>query len=196
MALARAQAEAVIKDDSSPERTRIQALREHISALQKGMPNRARLIAGVEHGIMSALAALLAYLPAEALGLKQSFWGAITAIAVVQTEYAATRMTARDQFTGAAIGGLTGVGTVLATGQNIASYSAAVVISVLACWLLNVASAARLSGVTATIIMLVPHEGSAERMMVARVSEVGWGVSVAIMVVWIASHVGAIKKGG
>ena len=60
---------------------------------------------GLEHGVMSAIAALVAFLPAEALGLPQSFWGAITAIAVVQSEYKAARSTARDQFVGAAIGG-------------------------------------------------------------------------------------------
>ena len=183
-----------IKDEGNPDPTHIRALRARLFALQKGMPNRARLFAGFEHGIMSAVAALLAYLPAEVLELKQSFWGAITAIAVVQTEYAATRTTALDQFTGAAIGGVIGVGAVMTLGQHIASYSVAVVVSILTCWLLNAPSAARLSGVTATIIMLVPHEGSVEKMMVVRVSEVGWGVSVAIIVVWIASRVGAIKK--
>ena len=68
---------------------------------------------------MSAAAALIAYLPARALGLQQSFWGAITAIAVVQTEFGATRTSARDQFTGAAIGGLIGVAIVSLIGQEV-----------------------------------------------------------------------------
>lgn len=157
-------------------------------AMQRRLPGRQRLVMGVEHGVMSAAAALLAYLPAEALSLKQSFWGAITAIAVVQTEYAATRTTARDQFTGAAVGGAIGVAIVATTGQHLPSYAAAVLVSVASCWILNVAGAARLAGVTATIIMLVPHEGSPELMMVSRVAEVGWGVSVAIAVVWLVSR--------
>ncbi len=149
---------------------------------------RLRLGKGVQHGIMSASAALLAYYPAELLGLAQSFWGAITAIAVVQTEYTATRTTALDQFTGAAIGGLIGTCVVATTGQHLASYTAGVFVSVLLCWVLNIASAARLAGVTTTIIMLVPHEGSPEMMMISRVSEVAWGVCVAISVVWIFSR--------
>jgi uncharacterized membrane protein YgaE (UPF0421/DUF939 family) len=102
---------------------------------------------------MSAAAALIAYLPARALGLQQSFWGAITAIAVVQTEFGATRTSARDQFTGAAIGGLIGVAIVSLIGQEVISYTAAVIVSITACWMLNVTSAARLAGVTTTIIM-------------------------------------------
>lgn len=61
------------------------------------------------------------------------------------------------------------------------------VLSLLACWLLNVPTAARLAGSTATIIMLVPHTGSAARMVLYRVAEVGWGVAVAISVVWVVN---------
>jgi uncharacterized membrane protein YccC len=135
---------------------------------------------------MSAAAALIAYLPARALGLQQSFWGAITAIAVVQTEFGATRTSARDQFTGAAIGGL--------IGQEVISYTAAVIVSITACWMLNVTSAARLAGVTTTVIMLVPHADSAQSMMVARVTEVAWGVFVAVGVVWIANKSRLVNK--
>ena len=122
-------------------------------------------------------------------------WGAITAIAVVQTEYKAARTTARDQFVGAAIGGGIGVAVVAATGQHLVSYVVAVVVSVLASWMLNVATAARLSGVTATIIMVVPHAGSPQSEMMARVSEVAWGLSVAIAVVWLTGRLGLVSGG-
>ena len=144
---------------------------------------------------MSAAAALLAYLPAEALGLQQSFWGAITAISVVQTEYAATRSTARDQFTGASIGGVIGVCVDASTGQHLATYAVAVIVSVVICRILDVASAARLAAVTTTIIMIVPHVGSPELTMVSRVAEVTWGVCVAIAVVWAVGLMGLANKG-
>jgi uncharacterized membrane protein YgaE (UPF0421/DUF939 family) len=179
--------------DQSVE-ARLQSLRDYIAKLQKSLSSGQRLIMGLEHGIMSAAAALIAYLPAKALGLQQSFWGAVTAIAVVQTEFGATRTSARDQFTGAATGGLIGVAIVSVIGQEIISYTAAVIVSITACWMLNVTSAARLSGVTATIIMLVPHADSVQSMMVARVSEVAWGVSVAVGVVWLASNLGLANK--
>ena len=181
-------------NDARAAAPRIGRLGGRIAALQKGLPNRDRILLGAEHGLMSATAALLAYWPAEALGFQQSFWGAITAIAVVQTEYAATRTTARDQFAGAAIGGLVGAGAVVAVGQHWAAYALAVVVAIVVSWLGNVATASRLAGVTATIIFLVPHEGSALRVMLVRVSEVGWGVAVAIAVVWIVSRMGLTPK--
>jgi hypothetical protein len=58
-----------------------------------------------------------------------------------------------------------------------------------ACWVLHINTAARLAGSTATIIGLVPHQASVGRMMLSRVAEVGWGVAVAIAVVWLVDTV-------
>ncbi|MBD3844679.1 FUSC family protein [Bosea sp. SSUT16] len=171
------------------ESRRIRRLRGYLAELRKRLPVRRRLADGLEHALMSTVAALAAYLPTQALGLREGFWAAITAMAVVQTEFGATRTTARDQFVGAAIGGVIGVAVVLTTGQHIVSYAIAAGLSVLAAWLLNVATAARLAGITATIILLVPHPGTtAQVMMLSRVFEVGWGVSVAIVIVWLAER--------
>jgi len=151
------------------------------------LPLRARLTGGAAQGLMSAAAAIIAYLPTRPLGLKEGFWGSITAIAVVQAELSATRTSARDQFTGAAIGGLVSALIVTFAGQDLPAYVVSLVLSVLACWVLDVSTAARLAGSTATIIMLVPHTGSAGWMMLSRVLEVGWGVAVAITIVWVVS---------
>jgi uncharacterized membrane protein YgaE (UPF0421/DUF939 family) len=153
----------------------------------KELPFRARLTGGAAQGLMSAVAAIIAYLPTEPLGLREGFWGSITAIAVVQAELSATRTSARDQFTGAAIGGLVSALIVTVAGQDLPAYVVSLVLSMLACWLLNVSTAARLAGSTATIIMLVPHTGSAGWMMLSRVAEVGWGVAVAITIVWVVT---------
>ena len=155
--------------------------------ISKQLPLGARLTGGVAQGLMSAVAALIAYLPTRPLGLQEGFWGSITAIAIVQAELSATRTSARDQFTGAAIGGLVSAVIVALAGQGLTAYSAAVVLSMLACWLFNVSSAARLAGSTATIILLVPHAGSAGSMVVSRIIEVGWGVTVALTVVWLVN---------
>lgn len=166
---------------------RIRRLSARVQDLGKKLPLGHRLHDGLEHGLITTVAAVLAYLPTQFLGLQEGFWAAFTAIGVVQTELTATRDTARDQFIGAAIGGAIGVGVNLLNGQNLASFMLAIVLAFVASFLLNVASAARLAGITATIILLVPHEGTAEAMMVSRVVEVGWGVGVAIAVVWLAS---------
>jgi uncharacterized membrane protein YgaE (UPF0421/DUF939 family) len=153
----------------------------------KELPLRSRLAGGTAQGLMSAAAAILAYLPTQPLGLREGFWASITAIAVVQTELSATRTSARDQFTGAAVGGLISALIVVVAGEHLPAYVLGVVLSMIACWALNVSTAARLSGSTATIIMLVPHSGPVGWMMLSRIAEVGWGVAVALAIVWIVT---------
>jgi uncharacterized membrane protein YccC len=154
----------------------------------KELPFRARLKGGSAQALMSAAAAVIAYLPTRPLGLHEGFWGSITAIAVVQAELSATQSSARDQFTGAAIGGSISALIYTIAGQHLPVYVISLVLSMLACWLLNVSTAARLAGSTVTIIMLVPHVGTGGwKMMLSRVAEVGWGVAVAITIVWVVT---------
>ena len=182
-------------DHFNSQRDEMAALRERLMSFRKALPIAHRLAGGAHHGAVSAFAALAAYLPTRALGLQEGFWSAITAIAVVQTEFQATQTTARDQFFGAAIGGVTGLCALLAFGQplamglHLAVYAAAVITAMAVAWAVNVASASRLAGTTATIIVLVPHVGPPWVMFGSRIGEVGWGVSVAIVTVWLAARI-------
>jgi uncharacterized membrane protein YgaE (UPF0421/DUF939 family) len=179
-------------DHFSLDRRRLFELCQNIYQLRKELPLLRRMAGGAHLGAISAFAAVAAYLPTHAFGLKEGFWSSITAISVVQTEFQATQTTARDQFIGAAVGGSVAVGASLAMGeQNLFVYAGAIAVSMLVCWALNVASASRLAGSTATIILLVPHTGSAQRMFGARLAEVGWGLCVAIAIVWLAGRVPA-----
>jgi uncharacterized membrane protein YgaE (UPF0421/DUF939 family) len=179
-------------DHFSLDRRRLIELCRTIYQLRKQLPLLRRVAGGAHLGAVSAFAAVAAYLPTHAFGLKEGFWSSITAISVVQTEFQATQTTARDQFIGAAVGGSVAVGASVAMGeQNLFVYAGAIVVSMLVCWALNVASASRLAGSTATIILLVPHTGSAQRMFGARLAEVGWGLCVAIAVVWLAGRLPA-----
>ncbi|HJE24727.1 MAG TPA: FUSC family protein [Methylorubrum populi] len=182
--------EAAVAETRRADRdtSRIRWLRDQVTRLRKRLPLRRRFSGGLAHGVMSAVAALLAYLPTQFLGLREGFWAAITAVAVAQTEFGATRSTARDQFTGAAVGGVVGLGAYLGLGPSLPTYAAAVVLAILVCWLVNVASACRLAAITTTIILLVPHLGPVERMAGSRVIEVGWGVCVAIVTVWLVTR--------
>jgi uncharacterized membrane protein YgaE (UPF0421/DUF939 family) len=157
-------------------------------------PVRQRLVGGAAQGLMSAAAAIVAYLPTRPLGLQEGFWGSITAIAVVQGGLSATQASARDQVTGAAIGSIVGATVVVLAGQHLASYALAIVLCMAACWLLDVPSAARLGGSTVTIIALVPHHSTVGWMMLSRVSEVGWGVTVGVITVWLASKVRGVNE--
>jgi uncharacterized membrane protein YgaE (UPF0421/DUF939 family) len=158
-----------------------------LAQLGARVPAHAKVAGGLAQGLMSAAAAIIAYLPTRPLGLREGFWASITAIAVVQSELGATQSSARDQFAGAAIGGFISAVIVAVAGQHLVPYAISVVLSMLACWLFNVSSAARLSGSTATIIMLVPHQGTAGGMMLSRIAEVGWGVAVGIATVWLVN---------
>ncbi len=156
-----------------------------LALLGAAQPARQRLVGGAAQGLMSAAAAIVAYLPTKPLGLQEGFWGSITAIAVVQGGLSATQASARDQVAGAAIGSLIGAAVVVSSGQHLASYALAIVLCMAACWLLNVPNAARLGGSTVTIIALVPHHSTVGWMMLSRLSEVGWGVAVGIATVWL-----------
>ncbi len=180
-------------DHFSLDRHRLVALCRNVYQLRKDLPLLRRVAGGTHLGAISAFAAVAAYLPTHAFGLKEGFWSSITAISVVQTEFQATQTTARDQFIGAAVGGIVAVGASLAVSneQNLFVYAGAIIVSMLVCWALNFATASRLAGSTATIILLVPHAGSAQRMFGARLAEVGWGVCVAVAIVWLAGRVPA-----
>lgn len=178
-------------DRFSLERVRLTELSTALATLRKQLPPPRRLMAGAHQGVLSAGAALIAYLPTQPLGLREGFWSAITAITVVQAEFEGTHSSARDQFIGAAIGGSIGVCASVLFGEHLLTYAAAIMVSVLTAWLFNIASASRLAGVTATIVLLVPHTGSAVRMFESRLFEVGWGVCAAIATVWIAARLPA-----
>src|ERR1700733_8867200 len=149
-----------MRDAAPPPRELKWTARLH--RLSTYLPSRGRFVGGVAQGLMSAAAAILAYLPTKPLGLQEGFWGSITAIAVVQNELSASTTSARDQFVGAAIGGMVSRALVTWGGQSLAVYALAVVVSMTVCWMFNVSSAARLAGSTATIIALVPHHGTVE----------------------------------
>jgi hypothetical protein len=178
-------------DRLNAERAKLSELTHHILSLRRGQPVVQRMLGGCQHGVISAIAALLAYLPAQPLGLKEGFWASITAISVAQTEFNAARTTARDQAIGALVGGLVGVCASMLAGQGLGVYAASIAISMAICWALNVASASRLAGSTLTIVVLVPHQGSVQQMFASRLAEVGWGICVAVTVVWLAGRLPA-----
>jgi uncharacterized membrane protein YgaE (UPF0421/DUF939 family) len=163
-----------------------------LAAFGPSRPARHRAIGGAAQGLMSAAAALIAYVPTKPLGLQEGFWGSITAIAVVQGGLSATQTSARDQVIGAAIGGAYGAAVVACIGQSLPGYALAIVLCMSTCWLLQVASAARLGGSTVTIVALVPHHSTVGWMMLSRFSEVAWGVLVGLGTVWLVNKAEAL----
>lgn len=160
---------------------------DSLFAFLKALPLGDRLIEG---GVMAAQAvagASLAFAIGRWLHTEQAFWAAITAIAVSQHSYIDTRKLSRDQFIGAMVGGVCGLVGATLGGGNLAAYGATVAVAIVICWIVNVGSAARLGGITATIMLLVPGVGSPWDKALLRLGEVTLGTVCALLVTWIMS---------
>jgi uncharacterized membrane protein YgaE (UPF0421/DUF939 family) len=155
-----------------------------------------RVAHSVEDGLITAAAAILAYLPTQLLSFRQGFWSAITAIAIIQGSLRATERVARDQIAGGAIGGLVGCGMMLALGDvpSVPGYGAAIILTMMLCAAIGLGSAARVASVTCTILMIVPATGSPQSVLLMRVTEVGWGILVALGTAWFTNRLGRIFK--
>ena len=106
------------------------------------------------HAAKTALAAALCWWIAMRFGLHDGYWGAISAIIVLQSNFGATISASRDRILGTLIGALLGFSFTL-FGALPWNYILAVLAAVIVCGLLGLRSSSRLAGVTITIVMLV-----------------------------------------
>lgn len=161
---------------------RLDLLAGDLLRLRQALPPRERLIVGLTHALRAVLAASLGYFAASLLGLEQGFWAAITAISVSQSSYAEVRSSSRDQFIGALLGGLIGMGAAMLGHDHYLAYVLAVIVGMLLCSVFNLGAAGRISGITTTIIMLVPHTGAFWQFALFRLGEVTLGATAALLV--------------
>ena len=85
-----------------------------------------------------------------------------------------------------AAGGHAGANTLM---MAPAAYAATVGAAIVICWVVNVGSAARLGGITATIMLLVPGVGSPWDRALLRLGEVTLGTVCALLVTLIMSRI-------
>jgi uncharacterized membrane protein YccC len=161
---------------------RLGLLAAEFERLRKNLPGRQRLLLGFAQAVRVAAAASLGYFGALAAGLQPGFWSAITAISVTQSSFAEVRNSSRDQFIGAMFGGLIGLGAALLGHDHYWAYVAAVMLGTMLCWACNLSATGRISGITTTIIMLVPHQGSFLQFALLRLGEVTLGAVAALLV--------------
>jgi uncharacterized membrane protein YgaE (UPF0421/DUF939 family) len=174
--------------DSSAHTARASAA-ESLFAFLKSLPLRERLMEGGFMAVQAVAGASLAFSIGRALHTEQAFWAAITAIAVSQHSYIDTRKLSRDQFIGAMVGGLCGLaGATLGSGY-FAAYAATVAVAIVVCWIVNVGSAARLGGITATIMLLTPGAGPVWDKALLRLGEVTIGTVCALLVAGVMSWI-------
>ena len=133
------------------------------------------------HAAKTSLAAALCWWIALRFGLHDGYWGAISAIIVLQSNFGATITASRDRILGTLIGAAFGFAFSL-FGTLPWNYILAVLLAVILCGLLGLRNSSRLAGVTITIIMLVQQTGSHWLLALHRVGEVMLGIVVAILV--------------
>lgn len=174
-------------DDS--HRTARASAADSLFAFIKSLPLGDRLLEGSLMAVQAVCGASLAFAIGRWLHTEQAFWAAITAIAVSQHSYIDTRKQSRDQFLGAMIGGLCGLAGATLGAGHFEAYAASVAAAILICWAVNVGSAARLGGITATIMLLVPGMGPLWDKALLRLGEVTLGTICALLMAWLISLV-------
>jgi uncharacterized membrane protein YccC len=149
------------------------------TAMQSGLLTweRKRLMI---HAAKTALAATLCWWLALLFGLHDGYWGAISAIIVLQSNFGATITASRDRILGTTIGAVLGF-TFSLFGTLPWNYIAAVFLAIMICGLLGFRSSSRLAGVTITIVMLV-QSSSHKAIALDRVLQVFLGIVVALIV--------------
>jgi Predicted membrane protein len=163
-------------------RRRLGLLADEVLQLRRALPRRDRLLAGLLHALRTVLAASLGYSAARWLGLEQGFWAAIAAISVTQSSYAEARHASRDQLLGAMIGGLVGLAAATLGHEQFFAYALALGVGMMLCWVCDLGVAGRMSGITTTIMLLVPHTGTFWQFALFRLGEVALGAVAALLV--------------
>jgi uncharacterized membrane protein YccC len=133
------------------------------------------------HAAKTALAAGLCWWLATRFGLHDGYWGAISAIIVLQSNFGSTITASRDRLLGTLIGAAFGFSFSL-FGALPWNFVLAVLAAMTVCGLLGFRSSSRLAGVTIAIVMLVQKTGSHWTLALDRVGQVVLGIIVALLV--------------
>jgi Fusaric acid resistance protein family len=128
----------------------------------------------------TAIAAGLCWWLGSRYGMREGYWGAISAIIVLQSNFGSTVTASRDRVLGTVIGAAFGFAFSL-FGSIPWNYLLALVSAIAVCGFLGFRTSARLAAVTVTIIMLV-HAGSHWTLALDRVFQVLLGIVVALAV--------------
>src|ERR1700722_328033 len=150
------------------------------SPSRKGLLTRERMRLAT-YAAKTALAASLCWWLALRFGLHDGYWGAISAIIVLQSNFGATITASRDRILGTLIGAAFGFSFSF-LGALPWNYILAVAAALILCSAIGLRSSSRLAGVTISIVMLVPSGGSHWRLALDRVGQVILGILMAIAV--------------
>jgi uncharacterized membrane protein YccC len=157
-------------------------VQQQLAQVYKRMPWGHRMLRGLSMGLQALASSSMGYGLGLLLHTQQAFWAALTAISVTQQTFIDTRNSSRDQVIGAAIGAAVAIAATYLLGDSYLCYAGTMVVVIMLCWCFNIGNAGKLSATTATIVMLVPHEGSFWTVALTRLGEVTLGIACALVV--------------
>ena len=135
----------------------------------------------LQHAAKTTLAAAVCWGVAMLLGLHDGYWGAISAIIVLQSNVGSTVRASRDRLIGTCIGA--SFGFLFSLWNALPwNFMCALMASMLVCGMLGLRTSSRLAGVTVCIVMLVKTTGSHWSIAFDRVVEVLLGIVIALAV--------------
>lgn len=170
--------------------SRLHRAQEMLDRLFRAMPLGGRVRTGVFMALKTVVAASVAYGIGHALHTGQAYWAAISAIAVVQPRFGDTRGAGRDRIVGTAFGGVAGLfGLWIGGAGNLGSFCVALPVVTVACWIFNAGAAARVGGITAAILLLVPSTGPLWETALYRLGEVLLGSACALAIGWLVARI-------
>ncbi len=116
------------------------------------------------------------------LGLRHSYWAAITAIVIMGADNSTTVAAGRDRLIGTLIGAFLGWVTCYVWHGYLSAYALAVALCILICISLGIEKAGRLAAVALTIIVLLRAGETPFRAALGRFVEVSLGIVVALAI--------------
>jgi uncharacterized membrane protein YgaE (UPF0421/DUF939 family) len=135
-----------------------------------------------KHGLKTAIAAGICLGLVRVFKLEQGYWACVAAIVVMQSEAAATLTASRDRLAGTALGALLGWGAATVWNGHLIVYAVVILICIVIPEAIEMATAGRLAGVTATIILLAPSTAPHRTVALHRFLEVSFGIVVTLVV--------------
>jgi uncharacterized membrane protein YccC len=144
------------------------------------------------HPARTTLAAVLALLAAQLLGLPEVYWAPVTTMVVMQSTLGAALKISGQRLAGTALGSAAGALLVAGFGSNVLVYGIGVFGLGLLCTSVGLdRTAYRFAGITLTVIMLVARSEPAWLAGLHRFIEVSVGIIVGLIVTAIWPEAGA-----
>jgi uncharacterized membrane protein YccC len=169
-------------EHATQDLSRVRRAQQVLDRMFRGLPLGPRLRLGAFMAFKTVLASGSAYGLGLLLHPDEAFWAAISAVAVTQPHYGDTRGVSRDRILGTTFGGIAGLLGLLVGGSgDFTSFAVALSLVTIACWSAGAGTAARIGGITAAIVLLVPTTGPHWEVAAWRLGEVIIGTTCALL---------------